>query len=238
MADSIVQTRGLTMQFGGVTAVDNVDFSLRRNELRCLIGPNGAGKSTFFKCITGMLKCTSGEVWINGHDTTSWDPHEVARLGVGIKTQVPSVLDGFTVRENVWLAAHRVTGSQGVSSRVSEAMERLGVSSLANSVVGSLSHGERQRVELSMILASRPWLVLLDEPAAGLTAAEIATLGDIVTDISRDAAVVIVEHDMQFIRSIAGLVTVFAQGRILMEDQVDKVMADARVREVYLGRKS
>jgi ABC-type uncharacterized transport system ATPase subunit len=103
---------------------------------------------------------------------------------------------------------------------------------------GSLSHGERQRVELSMILASRPWLVLLDEPAAGLTAAEIATLGEIVTDISRDAAVVIVEHDMQFIRSIAGLVTVFAQGRILMEDQVDKVMADARVREVYLGRKN
>lgn len=238
MSDSVVQTRGLTMQFGGVTAVDNVDFSLRRNELRCLIGPNGAGKSTFFKCITGMLKATSGEVWINGHETTTWDPHQVARLGVGIKTQVPSVLDGFTVRENVWLAAHRVTAADGVASRVAEAMERLAVSSLANSMVGSLSHGERQRVELSMILASRPWLVLLDEPAAGLTAAEIATLGEIVTDISRDAAVVIVEHDMQFIRSIAGLVTVFAQGRILMEDQVDKVMADARVREVYLGRKN
>ncbi|MBX3567515.1 MAG: ATP-binding cassette domain-containing protein [Rhizobiaceae bacterium] len=238
MSESVVQTRGLTMRFGGVTAVDAVDFSLRRNELRCLIGPNGAGKSTFFKCITGMLKCTSGEVWINGHETTNWDPHQVARLGVGIKTQVPSVLDGFTVRENVWLAAHRVTAADGVASRVAEAMERLAVSSLADSMVGSLSHGERQRVELSMILASRPWLILLDEPAAGLTAAEIATLGHIVTDLSRDAAIVIVEHDMQFIRSIAGLVTVFAQGRILMEDQVDKVMADARVREVYLGRKN
>lgn len=238
MSEVIVQARGVTMRFGGVTAVDNVDFSLRRNELRCLIGPNGAGKSTFFRCITGMLKATSGEVWIDGHETTNWEPHQVARLGVGIKTQVPSVLDGFTVKDNVWLAAHRVTPSEGVASRVSEAMERLSVAAMANSIVGSLSHGERQRVELAMILASRPWLILLDEPAAGLTATEIAVLGEIVTDISREAAVVIVEHDMQFIRSIAGLVTVFAQGRILMEDQVDKVMADARVREVYLGRKN
>ncbi|MGO4842462.1 ATP-binding cassette domain-containing protein, partial [Rhizobiaceae sp. 2RAB30] len=87
MSEAVVQTRGLTMRFGGVTAVDNVDFTLRRNELRCLIGPNGAGKSTFFKCMTGMLKATSGEVWIDGNETTGWDPHQVARLGVGIKTQ-------------------------------------------------------------------------------------------------------------------------------------------------------
>lgn len=238
MAESILQARGLTMRFGGVTAVDNVDFSLRRNELRCLIGPNGAGKSTFFKCLTGMLKATSGEVWIDGHETTGWDPHRIARLGVGIKTQTPSVFDGFTVRDNIWLAAHRINGAESVAGRVAEAMERLSVALLADRTVGGLSHGERQRVELAMIIASRPWLVLLDEPAAGLTAAEIAALGEIVTDITRDAAVVIVEHDMQFIRSIAGLVTVFAQGRILMEDHVDKVMADPRVREVYLGRKN
>ncbi|MGE3305411.1 MAG: ABC transporter ATP-binding protein [Rhizobiaceae bacterium] len=238
MAETVVQTRGLTMRFGGVTAVDNVDFTLRRNELRCLIGPNGAGKSTFFKCLTGMLKSTSGEVLIDGQDTTGWDPHRVARLGVGIKTQVPSVLDGFTVRDNIWLAAHRVTTGESVRSRVSEAAERLDLTSISSRLVGDLSHGERQRVELAMIVASRPWLVLLDEPAAGLTAAEIVSLGEIVRDISREAAVVIVEHDMQFIRSIAGLVTVFAQGRILMEDHVDRVMADARVRDVYLGRKN
>lgn len=238
MAEIVLETRGLTMRFGGVTAVESVDFRLRRNELRCLIGPNGAGKSTFFKCLTGMLKPSSGEVFIESHETTGWDPHWVARLGIGIKTQVPSVMDGLSVRENIWLSAWRVAGSRGAARLAAEAIERLDLGRIAGATVGRLAHGERQRVELGIVIAARPWLVLLDEPAAGMTGEEVERMAGIIREINRDATVVIVEHDMQFIRSIAGLVTVFVQGAVLMEDHVDAVMADRRVRDVYLGKKA
>lgn len=237
MRDRVLEARGVTMCFGGVTAVDNVDFSLGRKELRCLIGPNGAGKSTFFKCLTGMLRATAGEIHIDGQETTGWQPHEVARLGVGIKTQVPSVMDGLTVRENIWIAANRARATGGVEAGVSDTIERLRLGPIASRRVGRLAHGERQRVELGMVVAARPWLVLLDEPAAGMTAEEIARMAEIIGEINRDAAIIIVEHDMQFIRSIASVVTVFSQGRILIEDHVDRVMADPRVRDIYLGRK-
>ena len=237
MADIVLETRGVTMRFGGVNAVDGVDFFLRRDELRCLIGPNGAGKSTFFKCLAGMLTPSAGEILIDGQDTTGWHPHEIARLGIGIKTQVPSVMDGLSVRENIWLAALRVLGRQGADGAVADALERLDLGDLAARPVGQLAHGERQRVELGIVIAARPWLVLLDEPAAGMTADEIERLAAVIAEIGRQAAIIIVEHDMQFIRAIARTVTVFAQGRILMEDHVDAVMADPRVRDIYLGKK-
>lgn len=237
MADIVLETRGVTMRFGGVNAVDGVDFFLRRDELRCLIGPNGAGKSTFFKCLAGMLTPSAGEILIDGQDTTGWHPHEIARLGIGIKTQVPSVMDGLSVRENIWLAALRVLGRQGADGAVADALERLDLGDLAARPVGQLAHGERQRVELGIVIAARPWLVLLDEPAAGMTAEEIERLAAVIAEIGRQAAIIIVEHDMQFIRAIARTVTVFAQGRILMEDHVDAVMADPRVRDIYLGKK-
>ena len=235
---SVLETRGLTMRFGGVTAVDTVDFNLQRKELRCLIGPNGAGKSTFFKCLTGQLKPSDGQVFIDGAETTGWDPHQVARLGVGIKTQVPSVMDGLSVRENIWLAANRTHGREQARHRAADAIERLDLGMIANSEVGRLSHGERQRVELGIVIAGEPWLILLDEPAAGMTAEEVDRMADIIVDLNREAAIIIVEHDMQFIRSIARKVTVFSQGRILMEDDVDAVMQDKQVRDVYLGKKA
>ncbi len=237
MADIVLETRGLTMRFGGVTAVDNVDFRLRRKELRCLIGPNGAGKTTFFRCLTGVLKPTLGEVHIEGTETTGWDPHFVARLGIGIKTQVPSVMDTLSVRENVWLSAYRLAGSREANRLADEAIERLGLGRISRATVGRLAHGERQRVELGIVLAARPWLVLLDEPAAGMTGEEVEAMVSIIREINQDASLVIVEHDMQFIRSIAARVTVFSQGAVLMEDHVEAVMADPRVRDVYLGKR-
>lgn len=237
MAETVLETRGLSMRFGGVTAVDNVNFKLARRELRCLIGPNGAGKTTFFKCLTGMLRPSDGEVFIDGEETTGWDSQFIARLGVGIKTQVPSVMDGLSVRENIWLAAYRVAGRREADRLAAEAIERLGLGDIARATVGQLAHGERQRVELGIVLASRPWLVLLDEPAAGMTGEEVERMADIIREINRDAALIVVEHDMQFIRSIAARVTVFVQGKILMEDDVEAVMADQRVRDVYLGKK-
>ncbi|SLN60848.1 ABC transporter ATP-binding protein [Oceanibacterium hippocampi] len=238
MSQIVVETQGLSMRFGGVTAVDNVDFQLRAGELRCLIGPNGAGKSTFFKCLTGLLRPTEGEVMIRGETTTGFDPHRIARLGVGIKTQVPSVMDGLTVAENVWISAQRVHSAPEARLAVEEMIERFDLGDIAERTVDRLAHGERQRVELATVLAAKPWLVLLDEPAAGMTAEEVERMSAIIRDINRHAALIIVEHDMQFIRAIADRVTVFYQGAVLVDDQVDRVLADRRVRDVYLGKKA
>ena len=236
LAEVVLETHALTMRFGGVVATDNVDFTLRARELRCLIGPNGAGKSTFFKCVTGLLTPTSGHVYMRGEEVTGWPPDRVAALGVGIKMQVPSVLDALSVRENIWLAARRFATVTGANHKAEEVIERLALGAIASADLGQLAHGERQRVELGIVMAGDPWLVLLDEPAAGLSGEDVERMIGVIHEMTRSAAVVIVEHDMQFIRAIATRVTVFHQGAVLMEDDVDKVMSDPTVRNVYLGK--
>jgi branched-chain amino acid transport system ATP-binding protein/urea transport system ATP-binding protein len=236
--ERVVETRGLTVRFGGVTALDNVGFALADRELRCLIGPNGAGKSTFFKCLTGILTPTDGAVYIRGEDCTGLNPHSIARLGIGIKTQVPSVMNGLAVRENIWLAARRIRSTRAADSITGDIIERLGIGDLAGEIVATLAHGQRQLVELGTVLAGDPWLVLLDEPAAGLTAEEVERMVAIIREINRDAALVIVEHDMHFIRMIAEIVTVFHQGRVLIEAPVETVLSDQTVRDVYLGKRT
>ena len=231
----IVETRGLSMHFGGVRAVDQVDFTLYDNELRCLIGPNGAGKSTFFKCLTGQLVPTAGEIKIRGDETTGSEPHEVAGLGVGIKTQVPNVFDGLSVEENIWLSARRWHGARRAGSLTTETVERLRLGDIRRDIVGRLAHGQRQWVELGMVVAAEPWLVLLDEPAAGMTHEETARTAELIREINERAAIIVVEHDMQFIRMISQQVTLFHEGRILMEDTMEAISADKRAREVYLG---
>lgn len=238
MAELVLETHGLTMRFGGVVAADHIDFALKARELRCLIGPNGAGKSTFFKCVTGLLSPSEGQVFMRGHETTGWHPHEIASLGVGIKTQVPNVMDGLSVFENIWIAARRFVQADEAYQRTGEIIDRLALGPIARTDLGRLAHGERQRVELGMVVVADPWLVLLDEPAAGMSATDIERMSAIIDDITRRAAVIVVEHDMQFIRSIAEKVTVFHQGAILVEDHVDAVMSDPLVRDVYLGKKA
>jgi ABC-type uncharacterized transport system ATPase subunit len=234
----VVETQDLSMQFGGVAAVDGVNFRLERDELRCLIGPNGAGKSTFFKCLTGMLRPSAGRVLIDGEDVTGWHPHEIARLGVGIKTQVPSVFDNLTVRENLWLAAYRVHRSASTRSRIAAVQERLRIGEIAGELAGRLSHGERQRVELGIVIVGDPWLILLDEPAAGMTGQEVDQMAQIVRELNEHASIILVEHDMQFIRAIARKVTVFNRGRVLAEDNVEAIMNNPVVRDIYLGKKA
>lgn len=238
MPETVLETVGLTMNFGGVVASDNVNFKLKARELRCLIGPNGAGKSTFFKCVTGLHTPTSGHVYMRGSETTQWQPHEIASLGVGIKTQIPNVLDGLSVHENIWLAARRFYSAAEAQDRATEMIDRLSLAPIAKAEPGQLAHGERQRVELGLVAVGNPWLVLLDEPAAGMSAEDVEAMSEIIHELTRSAAVIIVEHDMQFIRSIASTVTVFHQGAILMEDHVDRVMSDPVVRNVYLGKKA
>jgi len=236
-ANAVVETHGLSVHFGGVAALDRVSIAIAEKELRCLIGPNGAGKSTFFKCLTGQLKPSEGSVRIRAEETTGWNPHEIARLGVGIKTQVPSVMNGLTARENIWLAARRKATSRDADRIVAETLDRLEIGGLAGTDVIRLAHGQRQLVELGIVLAGKPWLILLDEPAAGLTAEEVQRMVEVIREMNRDASLIIVEHDMHFIRSIAKIVTVFHQGRVLIEAPVETVLADQKVRDVYLGRK-
>ncbi len=237
-ATPLIEARGVTMRFGGVTAVDNVSFSIGEVELRCLIGPNGAGKSTFFKMLTGQLTPTSGHILFRGEDITGANPHAIARRGIGIKTQVPNVFNGLPVRENIFVAACRSKSLAHAGRIVDETLARLDLASVADRMVGQLAHGQRQWVEIATVLAQQPELILLDEPAAGMTHDEVLRTSALIREINRTHALIVVEHDMQFIRMIARTVTVFNQGRILIEDSVDNVLANQAVRDVYLGKQA
>jgi len=238
MTTPLLETRHLGMRFGGVQAVRDVDFVLAERELRCLIGPNGAGKSTFFKMLTGQLQPTSGQVLLRGQDISREAPHKIARRGVGIKTQAPTVFEGLSVRENLWLSAARVARGRQARAIVDDMLERMGVGEVADRVVGELAHGQRQWAELGVVLATDPALVLLDEPAAGMTDKEVLRTVDLVREINKTKALIVVEHDMQFIRMIAGKVTVFNQGAVLVEDNVEAILENPTVRDVYLGKQA
>jgi branched-chain amino acid transport system ATP-binding protein len=238
VSEPLIETRRLSMHFGGVQAVREVDFVLAEGELRCLIGPNGAGKSTFFKMLTGQLKPTSGQVRFRGTDITGLLPHEIARLGVGIKTQVPSVFNGLTVRENLWIAAARHNRRKAVAAAVAAQIERLALGDFADKPTGQLAHGQRQWVELGIVLCGAPRVILLDEPAAGMTADETVRTAEIIRDINRTLPLIVVEHDMAFIRMIARRITVFDRGAILTEGDAETVFKDQAVRDVYLGKQA
>ena len=233
----LLETVDLGMRFGGVEAVSGVDFRLTEGELRCLIGPNGAGKSTFFKLLTGQLLPTSGRVLYRGRDIAGAETHEVARLGIGIKTQVPSVFDGLSVRENVWIAASRGRPARRTDERVDEILSRIAMTRVADRPVGQLAHGQRQWLELGIVLAAEPELILLDEPAAGMTHEEVVRTAELIREINRTRSLIVVEHDMQFIRMIASRVTVLDRGRVLVEDSMDNILRHPTVRDVYLGKR-
>ncbi len=240
MSEAVVEARELSMRFGGVLAVNNVNFSLRDRELRCLIGPNGAGKSTLFKCLTGQLRMSheNGRVFVRGQDVTGWRSHEIVRLGVGIKTQVPSVMNGLTVYENLWLAGARILARDDINLALEEVAEELAVTPILRRPVGELAHGQRQMVELGLVMIQKPWLVLLDEPAAGITGGESDRLVEVIHRINQKATVIVVDHDMHFVRMLGGRITVLHQGAILMEGEPDVVLSDSRVREVYIGTRA
>jgi branched-chain amino acid transport system ATP-binding protein len=236
MSPPLIETRGLSKHFGGVQAVRDIDFSLAEGELRCLIGPNGAGKSTFFKLLTGQITPNSGSVLFRGAEINGLQAHEIARLGIGIKTQVPSVFNGLSVRENLWIAAARHHKGKAVTKAVDAKVERLSLGRFVDKPVGQLAHGQRQWVELGVVLCADPGLILLDEPAAGMTEDERARTADLIREINREHPMIVVEHDMSFIRNIARRITVFDRGSILMEGDVGQVFGNQAVRDVYLGK--
>jgi len=176
----LIETRDLNVRFGGVHATRDVNFTLAEAELRCVIGPNGAGKSTFFKLLTGQVKPTSGQILFRGKDISNMQPHEPGRLGIGIKTQVPSLFNGLSVWENVWLSARRLNSAQQADRITHETLERVGMLALRDTTTGLLAHGMRQWVEIGVVIAADPPLILLDEPAAGMSQAEVARTAELI----------------------------------------------------------
>ncbi len=237
MSDVVLEARGLVKEFGGLRAIAGVDFTLRRGELRCLIGPNGAGKSTFFKLLAAVLRPTAGTIRFKGLDLPRLQAHEVARAGIGIKFQVPRVYDRLSVAENLWLAANFRHGRAAAGAVVERALAEIRFGERRDTTVAHLSHGDRQWVEIGMVLAAEPELILLDEPTAGMTHAEARRTADLVREINRRATVVVVEHDMDFVRQLAATVTVLHRGAILAEGSMDEIRDNATVRDIYLGKR-
>jgi branched-chain amino acid transport system ATP-binding protein len=233
----LLETRNLNVRFGGVHATRDINFSLAEGELRCVIGPNGAGKSTFFKLLTGQVKPTSGQILFRGKDISRMLPHEPGRLGIGIKTQVPSLFNGLSVWENIWLSARRVNSADSANRITRQTLERVGMQSYRDAITGLLAHGLRQWVEIGVLIAADPPLILLDEPAAGMSDGEVARTAELILEINRQHALVVVEHDMNFIRMIAKTVTVLHQGAVIKEDTPDRIMSDPLVQQIYLGKK-
>lgn len=238
-----LEVRGLTVVFDGFRALSDLDFTVEPGELRFLIGPNGAGKTTLIDVITGRVRPAAGSVRFDGHELVGRREDQIVRLGVGRTFQTSVVFEQLTVLENLDLAASfrrplaaLLRRPRGVSDEVAAALEIVGLTAFANRPAGVLSHGQRQWLEIGMVIVQRPSLLLLDEPVAGMSRAERDRTGDLLRTVARDHTVVVIEHDMQFLRRFANTVTVLHEGRLLCEGTVAQVQADPRVQEVYLGR--
>ncbi|MDP5054524.1 MAG: urea ABC transporter ATP-binding protein UrtD [Congregibacter sp.] len=241
----ILYLEDVSVSFSGYKALNNLSLAVDRGELRCLIGPNGAGKTTLMDVITGKTKPDAGSAFL-GQDINllNHDEATIARLGVGRKFQKPSVFPQHTVRNNLALAvrghrgpweALRYRATTADTDRVSSLLESIALVPVADRLAGGLSHGQKQWLEIGMLLAQEPSLLLIDEPVAGMTQQETERTAELLQSLVPERSVVVVEHDMVFVRSIARKVTVLHEGSVLMEGSIGQVQSDARVREVYLG---
>ena len=227
----------LRKSFGGLTAVDGVSLTFAPKGVHCLIGPNGAGKSTFFNLLVGRYRPTSGQVIFSGEDITGREPYQRVRQGFGIKLQVASLYTNLTAFENMWLASYANIGNtKAATQRAIEILSWLDLIPQANHLAGTLAHGQRQWLEIGMVLAPEPVIILLDEPTAGMTREETLRTVDLVTLLGKHASVVVVEHDIEFVRQLNVPVTVLHQGRIFAQGGIDELRRDEQVLEIYLGR--
>jgi len=244
MSGEGLTVRGLRVTFDGFTAVDGVDLDIRPGDLRFLIGPNGAGKTTLVDAVTGLAKA-SGSVRFGGEELLGRPVHRIARLGIGRTFQTATVFEELTVLQNLDIAAGAGRGPltmlrrrKGVPEEVTRALETTGLTALRDRPAGVLAHGQKQWLEIGMLLVKDVRLLLLDEPVAGMSHDEREATGRLLRRISEDRRVVVIEHDMDFMRSFARSVSVLHAGKVLSEGSVTEVQADARVQEVYLGRAS
>ena len=243
--DFLLAVSGLTVSFDGFKAVNDLSFYVEESEIRVIIGPNGAGKTTVLDLICGKTKATSGSIQFRGTELTRMKENEIVKAGVGRKFQTPSIFEDLTVFENLEISFPRgrtVLGSltfqrdATVKQRVEEIAEMIFLKDKLNVYADELSHGQKQWLEIGMLLAQDPQLLLVDEPVAGMTDAETAQTAELLRTIHRSHSVVVVEHDMAFVRALGVKVTVLHEGSVLSEGSIDHVSADPRVIEVYLGR--
>ncbi|QHW35129.1 urea ABC transporter ATP-binding protein UrtD [Paenibacillus rhizovicinus] len=248
MESVILRCDEVTVDFDGFKAVQGMNLTLVKGELRFLIGPNGAGKTTMLDVICGKTKPASGKVTFGGGsvDITRKKEHQIAELGIGRKFQTPSIFASLTVSENFEIAMKQNRGVFAAmrakmraedSDRIAAQLEMVGLAEKAHRRAGGLSHGEKQWLEIGMMLLQEPEILLLDEPVAGMTDNETEKTGELLQEIRKTQSVVVVEHDMEFVRNFASFVTVMHEGKLLKEGSMEDVQRDDRVAEVYLGKR-
>lgn len=244
MSADLLSVEDLTVLYDGFRALDQVSLRLRPQEVRVLIGPNGAGKSTLLDAISGRVRPASGRIWLEGRDITRRSEHERARMGIQRKFQAPSVLPELTVEENLRLAVRAREGwsglvrpaAQGVEETVEQVLQLTELGPKRHLRAAFLSHGEKQWLEIGLVVATRPRLVLLDEPTAGMTHEETRRTAELVRTLAGRHAVVVVEHDMEFVGLLGARVSVLHMGRVLREGSLEEIRSDPEVRAIYLGR--
>lgn len=246
MSNKILVTEDLTVNFDGFKALNQLNLSIDVGELRVIIGPNGAGKTTFLDVITGKVKPTAGRITFKQHSNLrQLSEHQIAQLGIGRKFQTPRVYLNLTVRENLQLSCHRPKTvfsallsrpSKAVRQTVQGLLETIGLVVSADQPAQFLSHGEKQWLEIGMLVAQSPDLLLVDEPVAGLTDEETFQTGELLLSLAQSHSIIVIEHDMEFVRQIASHVTVLHEGSVLCEGSMESIQADPRVVEVYLGQ--
>ncbi|GEN33560.1 urea ABC transporter ATP-binding protein UrtD [Aneurinibacillus danicus] len=242
----ILSCRNIVVDFDGFKAIQGVDLTIEEGEIRFLIGPNGAGKTTMLDVICGKTRALSGQIWFHNRiDIVKKQEHEIVNLGIARKFQAPSIFLNLTVFENLELAMKqnrhlwavlRARIDSGQRKRMMEVLAQIGLADQAERKAGLLSHGQKQWLEIGMQLMQEPKLLLLDEPIAGMTGTERERTGELIREIAQTCSVIVVEHDMDFVRTFSKQVTVMHEGKILCEGTMEQVQRDPRVAEVYLGK--
>ncbi len=245
IAETLLFVDGVTVSFDGFKALNDLSIDVQSGEMRAIIGPNGAGKTTMMDVITGKTRPDAGRVSFRSTDLTRLDEAAIANIGIGRKFQKPTVFENLLVWDNLELALKskrdpmtslRWLLSSDDKERIVSTLQRVGLADHYKKVAGSLSHGQKQWLEIGMLLMQEPELLLVDEPVAGMTDSETEKTAELLRDIARNHSVVVVEHDMEFVRALGVRVTVLHEGSVLSEGSLDKVQNDPRVIEVYLGR--
>tara|TARA_B100000242_G_scaffold61451_1_gene37041 strand:- start:414 stop:1169 length:756 start_codon:yes stop_codon:yes gene_type:complete len=243
--NNLLELKNISVSFEGFLALNKLNISLKRGELRAIIGPNGAGKTTFLDVITGKVKPNYGEVLFNGDSLIGKKEHKIARVGVGRKFQSPRIFENLTVEENLEFSVSqsvstlKLITNKANKEKKQEIEKLLNIINLTNSSkikAGSLSHGQKQWLEIAMLLGQKPSLMLVDEPVAGLTDEETELTADLLKSLAGKNTVVVIDHDMEFIRRLETDVTVLNQGTVLCEGKMEKIQNDPKVIEVYLGK--
>jgi branched-chain amino acid transport system ATP-binding protein len=231
----LLATEKLSRDFGGLRAVDNVDFSLMPGEIRAIIGPNGAGKTTFVSLVCGRIETSAGKIAFDGIDITDLPAHRRVRLGIAYTFQITSIFPNLTVYDNVALPMQRTLSGGTVRAGVMEALARVGLADRADTPAGQLAYGHQRLLEVAMGLALKPRLLILDEPTQGLADAEIDVFIPLVREIARQATVLIIEHNMRVVMELADRITVLNAGKILAEGTPDQIRGNSQVQDAYLG---